>query len=272
MLKNSKLKTKLAWQRAAFLVACLLALSSVACVSPLNERGDPTTIALVETSSSMSASTLSTSSSLCAESISTTESELSDASGTTDDTSYSTAPSSTEHQPTSSRVARTSTSRTASTTTSTRRSTTKTAKSTSTKQSTTKTTASNKVTVTFIVECRNAVQRKHEFPGLEDKIDYMIEKKLCSPNGNMLKKTATFPRGTTVYDALLSLPLNVTVSTFNPGYIAAIGGLAEKEAGSYSGWVFLINGVFSMKGSTQCVLKNGDVIHWGYTIQKGDVK
>lgn len=88
----------------------------------------------------------------------------------------------------------------------------------------------------------------------------------------MLKKTAAFPRDTTVYDALLSLPLDVKVSSFNPGYIAAIGGLAEKEGGPGSGWVYLVNGIFVMKGSTQCVLNDGDVVHWGYTIERGDVK
>jgi hypothetical protein len=137
-------------------------------------------------------------------------------------------------------------------------------------ETTTSTTASDKITVTIIVECRNAVQRKKEFSGLEDKIDYMIERQLCTSDGDMLKQTASYPRGTTVLDALLSLPLSVTVSTFNPGYIVAIGGLAEKEGGPSSGWIYYVNGVFVMKGSNQCILNDGDVVHWGYTIEVGD--
>jgi|GEM_PF-1429593 len=271
MLKYSKQKTETTLRRVVLVLACLLVISCVACAPPVIESVDPATSSLAEPTLSTSDSPSDTSSStpvLYGASDKLTDSELPAESTATEETSSGTSTSGTTTQSPASRTAKTTTSRVTKTT---RRVTTVT---TSTSRSTTPppTTVSDKITVTFVVECRNAVLRKKEFSGLEDKIDYMIEKNLCSADGHMLKKTASFPRDTTVYDALLSLPLNVTVSAFNPGYIVAIGGLAEKEGGSYSGWVYLVNGVFVMKGAGQCILNDGDVVHWGYTIEKGDVK
>lgn len=263
MLKYSKQKTETTLRRVVLVLACLLVISCVACAPPVTESVDPATSSLAEPTLSTSDSPFGTSS--CTSVVNGESDKPSDGEPSVESTTSGTSTSGTTTPRTTkaatSRMTEKATSRVTTVTTSTRRSTTP-----------PPTTVSDKITVTFVVECRNAVLRKKEFSGLEDKIDYMIEKNLCSADGHMLKKTASFPRDTTVYDALLSLPLNVTVSAFNPGYIVAIGGLAEKEGGSYSGWVYLVNGVFVMKGAGQCILNDGDVVHWGYTIERGDVK
>jgi len=56
--------------------------------------------------------------------------------------------------------------------------------------------------------------------------------------------TFTFNEGATVYDALCALGLSVNAHGSPYGtYVAAIGGLAEKEHGSTSGWMYSVNGV-----------------------------
>ena len=56
--------------------------------------------------------------------------------------------------------------------------------------------------------------------------------------------TFTFNEGATVYDALCALGLSVNAHGSSYGtYVAAIGGLAEKEHGGTSGWMYSVNGV-----------------------------
>ena len=47
-------------------------------------------------------------------------------------------------------------------------------------------------------------------------------------------------------------------------YVAAIGGLAEKEHGGTSGWMYSVNGSTPMTACTNYVLSNGDVVVWYY--------
>lgn len=270
MLKYSKQKSETTLRRVVLVLACLLVISCVACAAPpVTESVDPATSSLAEPTLSTSDSPSGTSS--CTSVVNGESDKPSDGEPSVESTTSGTSTSDTT---TRSPASRTITKAAPSRVTEEKATSRVTTVTTSTRRSTTPppTTVSDKITVTFIVECRNAVLRKKEFSGLEDKIDYMIEKNLCSADGHMLKKTVTCPRDTTVYDALLSLPLNVTASAFSPGYISAINGLAEKEGGSYSGWVYLVNGVFVMKGAGQCILNDGDVVHWGYTIERGDVK
>ncbi len=267
MMKYSKQKTEITLRSVVLVLVSLLIMSCVACTSSTIEGEDPATSGFTESALGTSSEKIYLTSVSEEKSTEPTDSEPTAESTATEETSSGTSTSGTTTQSPASRTAKTTTSRVTKTT---RRVTTAT---TSTRRTTPpSTTVSDKITVTIVVECRNAVLRKKEFPGLEDKINYMIERKMCSADGHMLKRTAAFPRDTTVYDALLSLPLDIKVSSFNPGYIVAIGGLAEKEGGPGSGWVYLVNGIFVMKGSTQCVLNDGDVVHWGYTIERGDVK
>ena len=75
----------------------------------------------------------------------------------------------------------------------------------------------------------------------------------------------TFNEGATVYDALCALGLSVNAHGSSYGtYVAAIGGLAEKEHGSTSGWMYSVNGVTPGMACSSYVLSNGDNVVWYY--------
>lgn len=77
--------------------------------------------------------------------------------------------------------------------------------------------------------------------------------------------TFTFNEGATVYDALCALGLSVNAHGSSYGtYVAAIGGLAEKEHGGTSGWMYSVNGVTPMTACSNYVLSNGDNVVWYY--------
>ncbi|WP_165043544.1 DUF4430 domain-containing protein [Adlercreutzia sp. ZJ138] len=77
--------------------------------------------------------------------------------------------------------------------------------------------------------------------------------------------TFTFERGATAYDALMACGLSVNASQSQYGvYVSAIGGLAEKEHGGTSGWVYSVNGVEPAMSCSAYVLADGDVVQWRY--------
>ncbi len=77
--------------------------------------------------------------------------------------------------------------------------------------------------------------------------------------------TFTFNEGATVYDALCALGLSVNAQGSSYGtYVAAIGGLAEKEHGGTSGWMYSVNGTTPMTACSNYVLSNGDNVVWYY--------
>lgn len=77
--------------------------------------------------------------------------------------------------------------------------------------------------------------------------------------------TYTFNEGATVYDALCALGLSVNAHGSSYGtYVAAIGGLAEKQYGGTSGWMYSVNGSTPMTACSNYVLSNGDNVVWHY--------
>ena len=77
--------------------------------------------------------------------------------------------------------------------------------------------------------------------------------------------TFTFNEGAPVYDALCALGLSVNAHGSPYGtYVAAIGGLAEKEHGGTSGWMYSVNGATPDKACSSYVLSNGDCVVWYY--------
>ena len=77
--------------------------------------------------------------------------------------------------------------------------------------------------------------------------------------------TFTFNEGATVYDALCALGLSVNAHGSSFGtYVAAIGGLAEKEHSGTSGWMYSVNGATPDKACSNYVLSNGDSVVWYY--------
>ena len=77
--------------------------------------------------------------------------------------------------------------------------------------------------------------------------------------------TFTFNEGATVYDALCALGLSVNAHGLSYGtYVSAIGGLAEKQHGGTSGWMYSVNGITPMTACSNYVLSNGDNVVWYY--------
>lgn len=77
--------------------------------------------------------------------------------------------------------------------------------------------------------------------------------------------TFTFNEGVTVYDALCALGLSVNAHGSSYGtYVSAIGGLAEKQYGGTSGWMYSVNGATPMTACSNYVLSNGDNVVWYY--------
>ena len=77
--------------------------------------------------------------------------------------------------------------------------------------------------------------------------------------------TFTFNEGATVYDALCALGLSVNAHGSSYGtYVSAIGGLAEKQYGGTSGWMYSVNGSAPSVSCGKYVLKDGDTVSWYY--------
>ena len=78
-------------------------------------------------------------------------------------------------------------------------------------------------------------------------------------------KTLTLSDGQTVYDVLMAADSNVNARSTGYGmYVGAIDGLAEKDHGSKSGWMYSVNGIYPNTACSNYVLKDGDVITWVY--------
>lgn len=80
--------------------------------------------------------------------------------------------------------------------------------------------------------------------------------------GNPVSGSGSFslPQGSTVYDALCRL----TTPNGGPNYVRAIGGLAEFDHGSQSGWKYSVNGIDGTASCGSYVLSDGDVVVWRY--------
>lgn len=77
----------------------------------------------------------------------------------------------------------------------------------------------------------------------------------------------TFSQGATAYDALCATGLSVSASQTTYGiYVSAIGGLAEKEFGGSSGWMYSVNGSVPQTACSNYILKDGDVVSWYYVV------
>ena len=80
-----------------------------------------------------------------------------------------------------------------------------------------------------------------------------------------MSQTVTLNQGATVYDALLATGVSVNANSSNMGiYVAAIGGLAEKQHGGTSGWTYYVNGVWADMSCGYWILNDGDNIYWEY--------
>ena len=77
--------------------------------------------------------------------------------------------------------------------------------------------------------------------------------------------TLTLPAGATVYDALASCGVSFNAKATGYGmYVNSIAGLAEKEHGGMSGWMYSVNGTVANIACSSYVLAGGESIYWWY--------
>ena len=77
--------------------------------------------------------------------------------------------------------------------------------------------------------------------------------------------TLTLPAGSTVYDALANCGVGFNAKSTGYGmYVSSIGGLAEKDHGGMSGWVYSVNGAEPNVACSSYVLSGGESIYWSY--------
>ena len=77
--------------------------------------------------------------------------------------------------------------------------------------------------------------------------------------------TVSLAAGSTAYDALAAtgVSLNARMTQFGM-YVSSIAGLAEKEHGGMSGWVYAVNGSEPNTACSNYVMRDGDTLVWTY--------
>ena len=83
----------------------------------------------------------------------------------------------------------------------------------------------------------------------------------------LYRDTITLKKGSTAYDALQATGLAIGG---NSTYVSSIGGLAEKQLGKTSGWMYEVNGTTPMTSCGNCKLSDGDTLRWYYVTSYGD--
>lgn len=77
--------------------------------------------------------------------------------------------------------------------------------------------------------------------------------------------TFTFEEGATVYNALCALGFSIgSQDSIHGVYVSSINGLAEKEHGASSGWMYAVNGKLPNMACSAYKLVDGDSIQWRY--------
>jgi hypothetical protein len=75
----------------------------------------------------------------------------------------------------------------------------------------------------------------------------------------------TLEAGSTVYDALAASGISYNAKGTAMGvYVSSILGVAEKEHGGDSGWVYAVNGTEPSRACSSYELADGDVVSWTY--------
>lgn len=127
-----------------------------------------------------------------------------------------------------------------------------------------------KITVSIQIRCDNLSNDMSKLTD-EAKAPYIPS------DGVILGKTKyKCKKGTTVYDVLYAVCRNNNIhieSSYTPVYgsyyVEGLNHLYEFDAGSESGWMYKVNGIYPDYGSSSYKLKDGDNIVWGYTCNLG---
>ena len=62
------------------------------------------------------------------------------------------------------------------------------------------------------------------------------------------------------------ISVNITDSAYG-SYVSGIGGLAERDHGDMSGWMYEVNGESPSDSAGDHVLADGDVVTWTYVTE-----
>ena len=100
---------------------------------------------------------------------------------------------------------------------------------------------------------------------------------LVPEDGVLLPETqVTFAAGESAFDVLQRVCRENKIhmeSSFTPlynsAYIEGIGNLYEFDAGSLSGWMYSVNGIWPDYGCSSYTLHDGDTVVWSYTCDLG---
>lgn len=114
------------------------------------------------------------------------------------------------------------------------------------------------ITVSFSITCKNAVAYgRSDIP----QSGYFIRPEDYSGK-----------EGITVFDVLEAecKSHGIELTYKDKYYIQGIGGLAEKQCGGGSGWMYRVNGVAPHKAAVGYYLKDGDVVEWYYVTNIND--
>lgn len=76
-----------------------------------------------------------------------------------------------------------------------------------------------------------------------------------------MTKTVKLDKNATAFDALVKVADYIGDDR---GYVTAINGLAQKEHGKNSGWMYSVNGTSPNVTAGNYTLKDGDVVLWHY--------
>lgn len=123
-----------------------------------------------------------------------------------------------------------------------------------------------KITVTFSVDCRNAITY-----GILSQGSFA---QVLPADGIILSTSAiTVKNGENVMSALKKIlkENRINFSISSSGYVRMIGGLSEFDCGAYSGWMYKVNGVLPSVSTKSYPLKDGDKVEFVYTCKMGDV-
>lgn len=74
-------------------------------------------------------------------------------------------------------------------------------------------------------------------------------------------------KGASVYDALVATGVSIGGDGY---YVSAINGLAEKQCGTYSGWMYSVNGDYPNKTCGDYKLSGSEKLIWVYTCDLGN--
>ena len=121
--------------------------------------------------------------------------------------------------------------------------------------------------VVFAVFAANGSARKAQQNTTVSTSAYTQAKQTTAPTET--QETETQTKETTALSSVCSSN-GVSLKYQSKSYIQAIGGLAEKDCGGSSGWMYRVNGETPNKGASKYTLSDGDRIEWYYVTNSSD--